>query len=179
MNNTCCEFFAADTKRAAREEVREMSVQLSADLQKFVAAHSLSETKLQENNKSGSESRDAARPLDAGNVQGLLCSLPRHILSMERPYYHWAIVLIVDSRLFEVPCVSVQYSQQRPGEMSALPQGVFRRSGFRQGTRHRFHYIGDHCADSRYRCYGQYIIELFIKLCIELLIKFFFINLSI
>lgn len=65
---------------ATRQEVRPLSVQLSADLQDLVTANRVPSHDLQTDHQSGAESRDTAHSDRAGNVQGHLRPLQRHVL---------------------------------------------------------------------------------------------------
>lgn len=71
---------AADPQRAARQEVRAVSVQLFAHLQELVPTDRLSAAELQTDHQPGAESRHATRSVDAGHAPRHLCPLLGHIL---------------------------------------------------------------------------------------------------
>lgn len=56
-------------------------MQLSADLQEFIATNRLSAAKLQANHQFGAKSSNATRVVIAGNVPRYMWSLLRYILS--------------------------------------------------------------------------------------------------
>lgn len=72
-------FPVADQERPAGQEVRALPLQLPPDMQELVPEDRLPQAELQAHNQPGAESGHSARGHRAGNVQGDLRALPRHI----------------------------------------------------------------------------------------------------